>query len=213
LDSALKTITNTFLFLTIPAAVCLCQQESLIDRIKQNYSGATAFSATVDIRIVWKVREKTDNMHGSIVLAPDDRFRVDLGTTLWVSDGATLWQYDKALSQVIITALSNNGNAMIPSRIVADYCSKYPLKASKNKAGYDVLEWKADSASGVKATGVSYVRITALGARAAVRELFIIDSNGNETTYAFGKTVWNGAVPKNSFAFEAPKGARVIDKR
>jgi len=43
------------------------------------------------------VREKTDNMHGSVVLAPGDRFRADLGTTLWVSDGTTLWQYDKAL--------------------------------------------------------------------------------------------------------------------
>ena len=209
----MKTIINTFLLLIVISVSCFCQQERLIDRIKQNYSGTTTLSASVDIRIVWKVREKTDNMHGSIVLAPGDKFRVDLGTTLWVSDGATLWQYDKAVSQVIITALANNGNAMIPSRMVADYCTKYPLTASKNKEGYDVLEWKADSASGPQSGGVSYVRITALGKRAVVRELFIIDSHGNETTYAFKSATWNGTIPKNAFAFEVPKGARVIDKR
>ena len=208
----MKTIISTFLFLIIPAVSCFCQQERLIDRIKQNYGGATTLSAAVDIRIVWKVRETTDNMHGSILLAPGDKFRVDLGTTLWVSDGATLWQYDKAVSQVIITALSNSA-AMIPSRMVADYCTKYPLTTSKNKEGYDVLEWKADSASGPGSGGVSYVRITALGKRAVVRELFIIDSHGNETTYAFKSTTWNGKIPKNAFAFEMPKGARVIDKR
>jgi len=127
----LKTITNSFLFLILLAAGCFCQQERLIDRIKQNYSGATALSAAVDIRIVWKVRETTDNMHGSIVLAPGDRFRVDLGTTLWVSDGAALWQYDKAVSQVIITALSNS-TAFIPSRMFSDFCTKFPLTASTN---------------------------------------------------------------------------------
>lgn len=209
----MKTIINTCFILTLLAAGCFCQQESLVDRIIQNYNGTTALSATVDIRIVWKVREKTDNMHGSVVLAPGDRFRADLGTTLWVSDGTTLWQYDKALSQVVISALAGSDNAMLPSKVVADFCSKYPLKALKNKAGYDVLEWMADSASGVRAAGVSYVRITALGKRAVVQELFIIDANGNETTYAFKKTEWNGNVPKNSFAFDVPKGARVIDKR
>jgi outer membrane lipoprotein-sorting protein len=76
-----------------------------------------------------------------------------------------------------------------------------------------VLEWKADSASGPQSGGVSYVRITALGKRAVVRELFIIDSHGNETTYAFKSTTWNGKIPKNAFAFKVPKGARVIDKR
>ena len=208
----MKTIINTTLILTVLAVSCFCQQERLIDRIKQNYSGATTLSAAVDIRIVWKVREKTDNMRGSIVLAPGDKFRVDLGTTLWVSDGTTLWQYDKALSQVIIAALSNS-SAMIPSRMVADYCTKYPLTAPKTKQGYDVLEWKTDSTSGPASGGVSYVRITAFGRRAVVRELFIIDSHGNETTYAFKSTTWNGKIPKNTFAFEVPKGARVIDKR
>jgi outer membrane lipoprotein-sorting protein len=206
-------ISSSLIFIAIFAFSCFCQQERLIDRIKKNYDGTTTLSAVVDIRIVWKVREKTDNMHGSILLAPGDKFRVDLGTTLWVSDGATLWQYDKALSQVIITALSKAGSEMIPSRILADYCTKYPLTASKNKEGYDVLEWKADSASGPKPGGVSYVRITAFGRRAVVRELFIIDSHGNETTYAFPKTNWNGNLPKDAFAFEVPKGARVIDKR
>lgn len=209
----MKTIINTFLIVIISAVSCFCQQERLIDRIKKNYGGETALSAAIDIRIVWKVREKTDNMRGSIVLAPGDKFRVDLGTTLWVSDGATLWQYDKALSQVIISALSQNGNEMVPSRLVADYCTKYPLTASTNKQGYDVLEWKADSASSPQSGGVSYVRITAQGKRAVVRELFIIDSHGNETTYTFKSTAWNGTIPKNAFTFEAPKGARVIDKR
>jgi len=208
----LRQITSTFLFLVIAATCCFCQQDRLIDRIKQNYNGSKTLSASVDVRIVWKVREKTDNLRGSILLAPGDKFRVDLGPTLWVSDGATLWQYDRNLSQVVISSLSNN-TSMIPSRMVAEYCGNYPLTASKNKNGYDVLEWKADSASDQKSGDASYVRITAEGKSAVVHELFIIDSHGNETTYAFTKTTWNGKIPKGSFTFEPPKGARIVDKR
>ena len=209
----MKTGPIFTLILFASGVSCFCQQNRLVDRIRQNYSGATTLSATVDIRIVWKVREKTDNMHGSIVLAPGDRYRVDLGSTLWVSNGNTLWQYDKAISQVVITALSGNNSSMLPSKVITDFCSNYPLKPSKSPNGSDVLEWNADSTSGGNATGVSYVRITAVGARAAVKELLIVDSNDNETTYTFSKTTWNGNIPKNSFTFEIPKGARVIDKR
>lgn len=192
---------------------CFCQQNPLVDKIRRNYSGATTLSAAVDIRIVWKVREKTDNMHGSIVLAPGDRYRVNLGNTLWVSDGATLWQYDKSLSQVVISALSGNNNSMLPSKVLTDLCSKYPLKPSKSPSGSDVLEWKADSAKGAAGGDVSFVSITADRKTALVKRLVVIDRCGNESTYSFSKTALGGPAPAGAFEFVPPKGARVLDQR
>jgi outer membrane lipoprotein-sorting protein len=192
---------------------CFCQQNRLVDRIRQNYSGATTLSSTVDIRIVWKMREKTDNMRGSIMLAPGDRYRVDLGNTLWVSDGATLWQYDKALSQVVVTSLSGNNNSMLPSKVITSYCSKYPLKASGSTSGNDVLEWKADTTAGANGGDVSFVSITADRKTAAVKKLFVIDKSGNESTYSFSRTALGRSAPAGTFEFVPPKGARVLDQR
>jgi len=66
------------------------------------------------------------------------------------------------------------------------------------------MEWPT-ALSGVRVSGGFYVRITALGKRAVVQELFIIDANGNETTYAFKKTEWNGNVPEKLLCIRRPE--------
>jgi outer membrane lipoprotein-sorting protein len=209
----LTKISSTIIFITLIAGSAFCQGNTLIDRIKANYSGKTALSATVDIRIVWKVREKTDTRRGSIQLAPGDKFRVDLGNMLWVSDGTTLWQYDKKLSQVAVQSLSEAGSSMLPSQAIADYCSKYSFVRAKSTGREAVLEWKADSAAAAQAHGAVHVVITADSATAVVRQALITDGLGNETSYTFSNTVFGRTEKPATFAFTTPKGARVIDKR
>jgi outer membrane lipoprotein-sorting protein len=211
-DSVNHRHTIAFL-LCVAAASCFCQQGTLLDRIKANYSGQTPLSASFDVHILWKVREKEETRHGSIVLAPGDRFRIQLGSGLWVSNGKTLWQYDQTLGQVVIKQLTSADNALLPSQAVSRYCSSYPLAAKAAQGTNAVFEWKADTASAGQNAEVLLVRIVADQKTGAIVRLFVIDKTGNESTYSFAKTALGKAAPAKTFEFDVPKGARVLDQR
>jgi outer membrane lipoprotein-sorting protein len=196
----------------VMAVSCFCQETGLLGRIKENYSGNEPLSASFDLHIAWKIREKEETKHGSIVLAPRDRFRIELGSGLWVSDGTTLWQYDKTIGQAVIKSLSSLDNSMLPSHAITKYCSEYPLAPKAGSGANEVLEWKADTQA-AKAAEVVYVSITADKKTGAVRRLVVVDKNGNESAYAFGHVVFGRAAPPQTFIFEVPKGARVLDQR
>ena len=190
----------------------ICQQDSLIERIKTAYDGSATLTTSFDLRILWKVREKEETRHGTIILGQNDRFHIELGTTSWICDGRTVWQYDKSASQVIVKPLAGVDLSMLPSHAVSAYLSKYPLRRKAERGSSVVYEWIADSFSQEKKTEASLVRIDVDAKKAIVKKLFVIDKNGNESTYAFHATSAGAAVPKHSFEFSIPKGASVLDE-
>jgi outer membrane lipoprotein-sorting protein len=199
--------------LLFSALSCICQQNTLLDRIKLNYSGKTEISTSFDVHIAWKVRETEETRHGSIALAPGDRFRVELGTGVWVSNGNILWQFDRVISQVVIKQLSAADPAMLPSSAVTRYCSDYPLAALQQSGPDAVFEWKADTSAAARPGQVSFVRLIADKKSAVIKKLIVVDKIGNESSYIFSRTVLGKKMPSSTFEFEPPKGARVLDQR
>ncbi len=201
------------LCLFVGAIYCFCQDGGLLDRIKARYEGTSSLYARVDLHIRWKVRETEETKHGSILLAPENKFRIELGTSQWVSDGATVWQYDKAIRQVVIMPLSAVDNSMLPSHAITAYCSRYPLKETSAAGRDETLEWRADSQAIATGATAKLVRIIADRKSAAVKQLFVIDKMGNESTYSFTGIAFGRAAPAGAFMFNVPKGARVLDQR
>jgi outer membrane lipoprotein-sorting protein len=208
-----KTVCFGGIVLLFSAFSCFCQQNTLLNRIKLNYSGKAAIATSFDVHIAWKVRETEETRHGSIVLAPGDRFRVELGTGVWVSNGNTLWQFDRAISQVVIKQLSATDPSMLPSSAVTRYCSDYPLAALQQSGTDAVFEWKADTSIAARSGQVSFVRLVADKKLAVIEKLVVVDKMGNESSYTFSRTVLGKIMPSSTFEFEPPKGARVLDQR
>ncbi|MFW6254101.1 MAG: LolA family protein, partial [Chitinivibrionales bacterium] len=68
-----------------------------------------------DLSIFWAVRERTEEKKGELYVSPGDKFRAEVGQTIWVSDGQTYWQYSKAANQVVIKDLLDVDLSMHPS--------------------------------------------------------------------------------------------------
>jgi outer membrane lipoprotein-sorting protein len=206
-------VPSAALFLCIAAATVTSQETGLLARVTKNYSGAVALTTTFDVKIVWKVREKEETKHGKIVWAPADRFRIELGDSKWVCDGATVWQCDNTPSlQVIIRRLSSCDPSQLPSRMLSRYLTSYAFKEQKGKEGTTVFAWSFDSSAAPQKGEARSISFTVDPKTAVVRELLVVDKSGNESTYRFRATTF-AAPPKEAFSFDVPKGARVLDER
>lgn len=203
------------LILCITAFSATSQDTSLLSHVVKNYSGDISLSASFDLKIFWKIREKEETRHGKIVLAPHDRFRIGLGESVWVSDGTTMWQYDKLPSpQVIIRRLSSCDPSQLPSRLLSKYIARYAFKQRETKGKNAVFAWTPtrDSSAVSPEGDAAAITLTVDTKTEIVQELAVIDKSGNTSTYAFHGTAF-GAPPPASFSFDIPKGVRVLDER
>jgi outer membrane lipoprotein-sorting protein len=194
-------------------SISICQDTGLLSRVAKNYGGTVSLSTNFDVTIFWKVREKQEIKHGKIVCAPGDRFRIELGDSKWVSDGTTLWQYDKTVSQVIIRRLASCEGSQLPSRMLSKYLTMYSFKEQKGKGNNTVFGWALDSTAAPQKGEARRISFTVDPKNAAVKELMVVDKSGNESTYSFRATAFGAAARASAFSFDIPKGARVLDER
>jgi len=191
-----------------------CQEPGLLSRVVKNYSGDVSLSTSFDVKILWKIREKEETKHGKIIVAPHDRFRIGLGESVWVSDGTTMWQYDKSPSpQVIIRQLASCDPSELPSRMLSKYLTRpQAFKEQGTKGKNTVFAWTQDSSSSSQKGDVASISFTVTAKNAVVEGLVVVDKSGNISTYTFHGTSF-GPQPSAEFSFDIPKGVRVLDER
>jgi outer membrane lipoprotein carrier protein len=199
--------------LVLAAAVCAAaaQAPSLVDELRAKYGKQVTLQTSFDLEIMWKVREKTEKKSGTLQIAPDDKFRLELDNTVWVSDGLTYWQYSKATSQVVIKKLVDVDLSMHPSQIITTYLFDYSYAIKDENDKQAVLEWTApqdDAKAYAKA-----ITMWVDKKKMILKKLHVVDTNGNESTYDFKKTKVGGDIPAETFRLAIPEGASVLDTR
>jgi outer membrane lipoprotein-sorting protein len=205
-------ISAAALFVCTTVSFSICQETGLLSRVAKNYSGDVSLSASFDVKILWKIREKEETKHGKIICAPGDRFRIELGDSRWVCDGTTLWQYDKTAGQVIIRRLSSCDQSQLPSRMLSKYLTRYSFKEQGTKGTSTVFAWTVDTAATQNKGEAQRITFTVHNKNAVVQELVVVDKSGNESSYTFHATTF-GKQQSSAFSFGIPKGARVLDER
>lgn len=186
------------------------QENAVITNLKKKYNEKTSLELTFDLDIFWKVREKHEKKSGSLYLMPGDKFRLTMGSTEFISDGHTYWQYNEKSSQVIIKSLLDIDLSMHPSQIIKTYLGySYTVKSDDEKQ--TVLTCSNPEPEQKK----PYKAITLWinKKKNSIVKIVAIDKNGNESTYTFKKTKTGVQFPPTLFEFEVPKGVDVLDSR
>jgi outer membrane lipoprotein-sorting protein len=185
-------------------------EPEVCNRIRQKYSNTAFIQTEFDQSIYWAVREKTTKNHGSILLAPGNKFRVELANETWVSDGSVYWQYNRNGNQVVIDTCAKLDRSLLPSHFLTSFLSNHRFTEKIRGGGRVTLVWNADS------TGDQEYRSITLSVQESsgtIASLVVTDKNMNIHTYLFRKTTFGKPLPATNFHFEAPPNAHIIDNR
>ena len=194
-------------------AIAAAQEPPIMKAVRAKYNEKTSLETRFDLHIFWKVREREETKSGKIYCAPGDKFRVELGPTIWVSNGENYWQcdQDEKGTQVVIKRLSDVSVAMLPSHILNTYVAEHGYRLAQETPTAAVVEWKSDSLGAE--TEARVIRISIEKKNAAISSLFITDNSGNESTYSFKKTKFPAKLPESLFEYTPPKGVSILDMR
>jgi outer membrane lipoprotein-sorting protein len=204
-------IRKLFILLTVVFSFqAFSSEPTVLDLIRKKYNSKTTIQTQVDLVIYWSVREREEKKSGKLVVAPGDKFRVDLGSETLVSDGETYWQYSKKNSQVIIKHLDDIDLSWHPSQLLSKFLTGYSYQEKGKSGSETVLFWSAENDSESFYTDITVRAETKTG---KIKKLRLTDRNGNIHTYIFKKTVFGVKIPVEVFRFEIPDEVQVHDDR
>ncbi len=199
-----------YLIIFIYSMSIWAQENTIITNLKKKYTTESSIDLVFDLDIFWKVREKHEKKSGALMVAPNDKFRLKLGSTEWVSNGHTYWQFNVKTNQVIIKNLLDVDLSMHPTQILKTYLSySFSIKSDNEKEA--VLLWKVKK--GDKEKSFNSISIWVDKKKNIIKKLIVIDKNENESTYTFKKTKTGIAIPSETFTFDVPQGVEVLDTR
>ncbi|MBN1980248.1 MAG: outer membrane lipoprotein carrier protein LolA [Chitinivibrionales bacterium] len=190
------------------------QDDTLLKNLKQRYASSAAMEIQFTVDIYWAIRQKHDTMKGEAVFSSGNTFNVTIGSSQWVSDGATVWQYNDKTNQVIIHDIRQIDANTLPVDILRRFL-RYPFvrqDSSTSKTNKVVYRWDVPVQDSVKSQFRSIV-IWVDGQNATITKLLSVDRSGNENTYTILKMKSPIKPAAHTFQFTIPKGAEVVDQR
>ena len=199
-----------YLLIIVSALFCFelsAAESAVMSQIRQKYNKNSTIRSQFDLDIFWSVREKKEHKTGSLIIAPQNRFKVELNGEVFVSNGDRFWHYSKSISQVTIDNVARIDLSSLPSNLLQKFLFQYKYVEIEKNGSETVLEWKKDIAENSVYTSM---KVWASNS-GEVTKLQMTDRNGNVNTYSFHKTIFGGKVPAGTFDFQVPKNAQVLN--
>lgn len=196
--------------LLLTAAKHASEEPEVCTLIRRKYAKTASVRAQFEQSIYWSVREKTSKNRGTIILAPGNRFRIEMANETYVGDGSVYWQYSRRNNQVVIRSFEELTPSTHPSHLLTAFFNDYRFSETGRSGGQVKLSWMDDS---TEVRNFRAITLTVKVPQGVVKSITATDNNMNVHTYRFTKTVFGKAMPSNTFTFQVPLHATVIDHR
>lgn len=187
--------------------------QDIIDDLKKKYDSVDNLSADFIQEFYWKLADESQKQQGSIVLAGEDKFRIETRDQIIISDGESIWTYSVPNNQVIIDALGNNQEVTLPRDLFMRFSRDY-------------VPYKLDDET-IDGTSCQVIRLTSKTENIFIKEMKVwidkrskltrkiqhTDISDNVTVYVLNNVQTNRKLDDEVFKFKPPAGIEKIDLR
>lgn len=210
----MRFLTALLLLVTVVPGAAITGTE-VIERMRDRFDDARSYEARFEKRFYWAVLDKSMSREGRIVTRRSGEFRVEVEDgDLVVANGKTIWAFNKANDQVIISAYQ--GDLRTPWEILVEYSRGYQPVAVKEtklegRQAYEVtLQPKEDVPAHLR---LQRMRIWVERKDWHLLQVEQVEANDDIRTYVLTGHRTNRKLDDDLFTFEVPADAQVIDQR
>jgi chaperone LolA len=185
----------------------------LLRAVQQRYEAAGTLTATFTQTLTSDLTDGTRRVRGRLQAATGNRFRVDMPQETLVSDGQTTWVYNDAERQVLLNDYREDDVGFSPEDFFRDFTDRYDVVAqtSERRRGmpHTVLTLRPTAPD----AGFRTMRLWVRDDDRAITKLRLDTRDGATITFVLTDVVLGADLPPETFTFEPPEGAEVVDLR
>ncbi len=186
----------------------------IVERVQKKLSEYKSFSADFEKQFYWAALDRSRSREGYLYMRRPGHFRVELDNgDAMVADGQTVWSYVKRNRQVVVS--SYDGELRNPWQIFVDYSDNYiPLAVEEIKlSGRSSYMLILGPANQSEVRSRKQMKVWVDKKKWWLMQIETVEDNGDITTYKIKNHKENKKIKDDVFAFEAPKGIDIIDRR
>lgn len=205
------------LLIAITALVQAQVQDKKANAIMKEVTDLTRSYKSIQIAFDYLMENKTAGINETFsgtLLMQGDRYRVDVGGQHILSDGKTLWTYNKDAGEVQIHDAGDAMDAMVPSKLLTTYSDEFRAKLIREDKEGGRKIWIIDM-NPTSTKSFHKVRLHIDQMRKQVTSLSIHEKNGTTFTYRIKDFKTNLNLDPAAFVFNKKDypGADIIDMR
>lgn len=175
--------------------------------------------STVQANFTYKVENaagKALSTKTGTVKMKGNKYRVSFGGQEIISDGKTIWNYDKSSNEVTINNVDESGSGLTPQKLFTNFYDKdflYILNGEKKVGGKTMQEIEMTPTDKSKAFHKVYVQVDK--SAKTIYSTRVLENGGNRYTYTVSSMKTNVPLEDQQFTFDKSKypGVEVVDLR
>ena len=214
----MRKITNILIMLLITCSFVpegyAKSPKSELKNIKKRYEKIKTLQTQFREVFEWAMTGEKVQREGSLIIGEKNAFRIESDEQLIVSDGNSIYRFNKVSNQVIIETVDKGKDNALPRRMM--------LKFAEEFSATELTEMMVNNLPGARLdlepkdsdkVMISNATIWYTSEDNTVNRLKFSDLNGNTTTYFFINPTFNQSVDPNLMAFIPPENAETFDLR
>lgn len=211
----LSRITLGIVLLGVSVKAKEPKEDEVYNQVRKFYRSIQILQCRYREIFVWALTGETVVREGELVVTNDNRMRIESPEMLILSDGKTLYRWNKLRNQVLIEAVKEDDSGeMLPRRVLLEFGENLRPHSLRiisidGEKGYQLELLPRDSRESSLASASLWITTKDL----VVRKLEITDFNQNRTTYILSEIKLNSPMSPQWFNFTMPEGAEIFDLR
>jgi outer membrane lipoprotein carrier protein len=184
--------------------------QEIIQNVQNTYKDIADAKASFTQSIKYS-SGKSQSSTGTLYIKKENKYRIETGSQIIITDGSTSWSYSPKKKQVVIDNYKETGNTFSPNKYLFQYPENFysDLDGTENLSGKDVYVLK------LRPRENGYVKSAKLWVDKddwLIKKISIV-TDESTTTYTVKNIQVNIGVSDSKFTFTPPEGVEVIDMR
>jgi len=191
------------------------EAKKILDAVSAKFKTYKTVKANFSLKVE-NAQGKVQGTKTGSVQMKGTKYRVSITGQEIMSDGKTVWTYDKSANEVQVSTLDNGSGSITPQKLFTNFYDKDFLYVQnedikRNGKTYQVIELTPID----KTRPFFKVVVEVDKANNNIASTKVFEKNGNRYTYAVNSLSANQAMGDDIFVFDAKKypGVEVIDLR
>lgn len=206
-----KKIIYIFIIFFFAGKIIMAQDsQEIIKNVQAAYENITDAKA-VFTQTIKSSGGKANSSSGTIYIKKTNKYRIEAGGQIIITDGQTSWSYSPKKKQVIVDNYKDDGNTFSPNKFLFNYPQNFysDLDGDDNVGGIDcyVIKLSPRSSGSVKSAKIWIDKKDYL-----IRKINIVTSESSNT-YSLKDITLDAGISSSKFSFSPPEGVEVIDLR
>ncbi len=189
------------------------EAKKILDAVSTRFKSYKSVQAKFTLNIENASGKSMGTKSGDVTLS-GLRYRISSPGQEILSDGVTVWSYEKASNEVTISKIDPSANAITPQKLFTNFYDKdflYKLNGTVKLAGKSMQEIELTPVDKSK----PFHKVLLYVSQSVIYSTKVFEKNGNRFTYGISQMKTGASVPDQTFVFN-PKsypGVEVVDLR